>query len=215
MSTPSPFTRPFSIIIVDDHFVVRDGLTAALEMEPDIHVLGSAASGAEARILFARLRPDVVLLDLQLPDTEGCALIAELCASRPPARILVFSAYSRDEDLKAVLEAGAAGYLKKTAERDELLTALRRIAAGGRYLGDDLYRRVKDLRSGPTITLREREVLTLVARGLSNKEIGGVLNISTETVKQHISTMLQKLGVKDRAQAAAEAIRRGIVRIGE
>ena len=212
---PCPSATPFTVVIVDDHFVVRDGLTAALEMEPDIQVVGAAESAAAARELYFSRRPNVVLLDLQLPDTEGCALITELSAADPPARILVFSAYSRDEDLKAVMDAGASGYITKTAPRDELLTALRRVATGGSYLDADSSRRVKNLRSGPTITPRERDVLALIARGSSNKEIAGALGISAETVKQHISTVLEKLTVKDRAQAAAEAIRRGIITLRE
>jgi DNA-binding NarL/FixJ family response regulator len=202
-------------MIVDDHFAVRDGLTAALETEPDIRVIGSADSAAGALALYKNRRPDIVLLDLQLPDTKGCALIAALLAADPLARILIFSAYARDDDLDAVMAAGAVGYVQKAAPRDDLLTALRRVAAGGRYLGSDLYQRIKGLRSGPTITPRERDVLALVAKGQSNKEIAGMLGISTETVKQHISTVLDKLDVKDRTQAATEAIRRGLISFRE
>jgi DNA-binding NarL/FixJ family response regulator len=217
MTTPlPPVTVPtFSVIIVDDHFAVRDGLTAALETEPDIDVIATADSGASLLARYASQRPDIVLMDLQLPDAKGCSLITRLLAVDPTAKILVFSAYARDDDLKTVMSAGAFGYVQKTASRDELLAALRRVATGGRYLGSDFYQRIKGLRAGPTITLREREVLVLIAQGLSNKEIASALGIATETVKQHISTVLDKMEVKDRAHASAEAIRRGIISFGE
>ncbi len=215
MLPDSPFTGPFSVLIVDDHFVVRNGLTAALEAEPDIRVLGEADSAANALAVFSNQRPDVVLLDLQLPDMGCPALITALRAIDPLAKVLVLSAYARADELDRVLEAGAAGYVQKSAPRDELLMALRRVAAGGRHLNADLRRRIKELRSGPAITPRERDVLALIARGQSNKEIAGTLGISAGTVKQHISTVLDKLEVKDRAQAATEAIRRGIISLSE
>lgn len=215
MPLDPPFARPFSVLIVDDHFVVRNGLTAALETEPDIRVLGEADSASNALAVFSSQRPDVILLDLQLPDMGCPALITALREIDPLAKVLVFSAYARDDELDRVMEAGAAGYVQKSAPRDELLMALRQVAAGGRHLNAELRRRIKELRSGPAITPRERDVLALIARGQSNKEIADTLGISAGTVKQHISTVLDKLEVKDRAQAATEAIRRGIISLQE
>lgn len=202
-----------TVLIVDDHFVVRNGLTASIEVEPDIRVIGSADTGETALELYRRQRPGVVLMDMQLPGMDGVESTARIRAEDGGARILVFSTFVRDDEIQAALEAGAAGYLQKSASREELITALRRVAEGRRYLPPELEKRLSDLQLGPSITPREREILALVAEGSANKEIGGRLGISEDTVKQHVSRILQKLGVKDRAQATAEAIRRGIVKL--
>jgi DNA-binding NarL/FixJ family response regulator len=207
--------RSFSVLIVDDHFVVRNGVMAALELESDIVVVGAADSAAGAIAGYSTHRPDVVLLDLQLPDMAGAVVIIQFRAINPNANILVFSAYARDDELSAVMEAGASGYIQKSAPREELLVALRRVAAGGRYMAPHLQSRIREHRAGPAITPREREVLSLIARGHSNKEIASRLSISVETVKEHISTVLGKLEVKDRTGAATEAIRRGIIPLQE
>ena len=211
MSTPQSTSPSFTLIIVDDHFVVRTGLAAAFELEADIRVLGVASSGAEALVLYERQGADVVLLDLQLPDMSGLAVLEWLRATGPAVRILVYSAYVRDDEVREVLDRGASGYVQKTASREELLLALRRVAAGGRYVPPEVYRRIQELKRGPVITEREREILALVSRGQGNKEIAATLGISTETVKEHISSILDKLNVRDRTQATTEAIRRGIL----
>jgi DNA-binding NarL/FixJ family response regulator len=201
------------VMVVDDHFVVRSGLVASLELEEGIEVVAEADSGEAALGLYAEARPDVLLMDLQLPGWNGIETGERLLELDPGARILVFSTFARDDEIQAALDGGALGYLQKTAGREELLGALRRVAAGGRYLAPEIEGRLAGLRLGPAVTLREREVLALVARGRANKEIAAELGISEDTVKRHVSNVLQKLGASDRAQATAEAIRRGIVKV--
>lgn len=202
-----------TILIVDDHFVVRNGLTTSLEIEEDMQVLATSDTGEMATALYEEHRPNVVLMDMQLPGINGVEATALLRQFDPQARILIFSTFAKDDEVQAALEAGATGYLQKSASREELLVALRSVAAGQRYLPQDLEQRLAHLQSGPSITPREREILGLVAKGYANKEIGTALSIGEDTVKQHISRVLQKFGVNDRAQATAEAIRRGIVKV--
>lgn len=201
------------VMIVDDHFVVRSGLVASLELEDDITVVAEAENGEAVIDLFLKARPDVVLMDLQLPGWNGIETTERLLEAAPQARILIFSSFARDDEIQVALVSGALGYLQKTAGRAELITALRHIAAGQSYLPAGLATRLAGLKLGPAITLREREILALVAKGRANKEIAAELGIAEDTVKRHISNVLQKLEVSDRAQATAEAIRRGIVRV--
>lgn len=203
------------IMIVDDHFVVRSGLVASLELEDDITVVAEAESGECVVELFLQTGPDVVLMDLQLPGWNGIETTERLLEAAPRARVLIFSTFARDDEIQAALVSGALGYLQKTAGRDELLHALRQLVAGQTYLPAGISTRLAGLKLGPAITLREREVLALVAKGRANKEIAAELRIADDTVKRHISNVLQKLAVSDRAQATAEAIRRGIIRIDE
>jgi len=203
------------VMIVDDHFVVRSGLVASLELEDDLSVVAEAECGEAALELYRASMPDVVLMDLQLPGWNGIETTERLLEAEPEARILIFSTFARDDEIQAALDGGAKGYLQKTAGRDELIAALHRVAGGGTYLADGIAKRLAGLRLGPAITLREREILALVAKGRANKEIAVSLGIAEDTVKRHVSNVLQKLGVNDRAQATAEAIRRGIIRVGE
>lgn len=206
-------TAPLTVLIVDDHFVVRSGLAASLEVEDDIEIIGEAKRGDEALAVYRRRRPGVVLMDLQLPGLSGVQATAALRAHDPQARILVYSTFAHDDEVQSALDAGAAGYVQKTAPRDELLAALRQVAAGGNYLPPELAQRLKNLRLCAAITSREREVLELVANGHANKQIASLFEISEDTVKRHVSHILEKLGVHDRAQATAEAIRRGIIKV--
>jgi len=206
-------TAPLTVLIVDDHFVVRSGLAASLEVEDDIKVIGEAKRGDEALAAYQRHRPGVVLMDLQLPGLNGVQATAALRADDPHAHILIYSTFAHDDEVQSALDAGAAGYVQKTAPRDELLTALRRVAAGGNYLPPELAQRLANLRLCAAITAREREVLELIAKGHANKQIATLFEISEDTVKRHVSHILEKLDVHDRAQATAEAIRRGIIKV--
>lgn len=199
------------LILIDDHFVVRSGLVASLELEDDMSVLAEADRGEEAAALFGKHQPDVVLMDLQLPGISGVEATARLRAAHPEARVLIFSTFARDEEVAAALKAGALGYLQKSASRDELLKAIRSVAHGRRALPVDLETRLALRTAGPEITPREREILALIAQGKANKEIGATLGIAEDTVKRHVSSILDKLQVNDRAQATAEAMRRGLV----
>lgn len=202
-----------NVMIVDDHFVVRSGLVASLELEDDITVVAEAERGEEAPALLASAKPEVILMDLQLPGWNGIETTERLLELDPAARVLVFSTFARDDEIQSSLDAGALGFLQKTASRDDLIAALRRVAAGERYLAPEIATRLVGLKLGPAITLREREILSLIAKGRANKEIAAALGIAEDTVKRHISNVLQKLDVSDRAQATAEAIRRGIIRV--
>jgi DNA-binding NarL/FixJ family response regulator len=202
-----------NVMIVDDHFVVRSGLVASLELEDDITVVAEAERGEEAPALLVSAKPEVILMDLQLPGWNGIETTERLLELDPAARVLVFSTFARDDEIQSSLDAGALGFLQKTASRDDLIAALRRVAAGERSLAPEIATRLAGLKLGPAITLREREILSLVAKGRANKEIAAALGIAEDTVKRHISNVLQKLDVSDRAQATAEAIRRGIIRV--
>ena len=206
---------PLTVLIVDDHFVVRSGLAASLELDDGIKVLGEAERGEDVVAAYKQWRPQVVLMDLQLPGMGGIAATAALREHDRNAKVLIFSTFARDDEIQAALDAGALGYLQKSASREELLTALRGVAQGRRYLVPELARRLNALRLGPAITPREREILALIANGRANKEIAAVLDVSEDTVKRHVSHILEKLNVNDRAQATAEAIRRGIVKMAE
>lgn len=203
------------LIIIDDHFVVRSGLVASLELEDDLQVLAEADRGEDAQALFAAHRPDVVLMDLQLPGISGIEATARLKSQHPEARVLIFSTFARDEEVSAALRAGALGYLQKSASREALIAAIHQVAAGRKTLPPDLEQRLVQRNAGPEITQREREILALVAQGKANKEIGATLGIAEDTVKRHVSSILDKLNVNDRAQATAEAIRRGMVSVSD
>jgi DNA-binding NarL/FixJ family response regulator len=202
-----------TVLIVDDHFVVRSGLSAALEVESDITVIGEAKRGDEVLAVYQRQRPNVVLMDLQLPGLSGVQATAALRLHDPQARILVYSTFAHDDEVQSALDAGAGGYVQKSAPRDELLTALRRVAAGQSYLPPEISQRLANLRLRAAITTREREILALIANGHANKQIAALFEISEDTVKRHVSHILEKLNVHDRAQATAEAIRRGIIKV--
>lgn len=199
--------------MVDDHFVVRSGLAASLELDDTIVIAGEAERGEEVLAAYQRLRPRVVLMDLQLPGMSGIEATRLLRAHDCAARVLIFSTFARDDEIQAALDAGALGYLQKSASREALLTAIRRVAQGIRFLDPEVARRLAALRLGPAITPREREILSLIAGGRANKEIASQLGVSEDTVKRHVSHILEKLDVNDRAQATAEAIRRGILLI--
>lgn len=206
-------TAPLTLLIVDDHFVVRSGLAVSLEVEDDIEIIGEAKRGDEALREYQRQRPKVVLMDLQLPGLSGVQATAAIRAHDPQACILVYSTFAQDDEVQAALDAGAAGYVQKSASRDELISALRCVAAGGEYLPPELAQRLANLRRNAAITAREREILVLIANGNANKQIAACFDISEDTVKRHVSHILEKLNVNDRAQATAEAIRRGIIKV--
>jgi DNA-binding NarL/FixJ family response regulator len=207
------------IAIADDHPVVREGLVAMLETEPDFQVVGTATTGAEAVALVARTDPDVMLLDLELPELDGVGVLRRLVAEGARVRVIVFTVFDTDERIIAAVEAGAAGYLLKGAPRAELFAAVRTVAAGGSLLASvassAVLRRVRGEvpPGGPSLTLREREVLETLARGLGNKQIAAELGVSERTVKFHVSSLFAKLGAGNRTEAVTIAARAGLVSI--
>jgi len=201
------------LLLIDDHFVVRSGLSASLSLEPDIEIVAEADSGEQALSAYTTHLPDIVLMDLQLPGISGIEATLKILAAHPSARILIFSTFARDEEIHRALRAGALGYLQKSASRPDLLKAISTVAAGRQSLPPDIAVRLQERLPRPDTTPRELEILTLVTRGNANKEIAATLGIAEDTVKQHVSRILQKLNVNDRAQATAEAIRLGLLSV--
>lgn len=206
-------SHPIRLLLVDDHFVVRSGIVASLELEDDIKVVAEADDAAEALKAFEKHAPDAVIMDLQLAGSSGIDATVALCQKHPGARILIFSSFARDEDVYRALRGGALGYLQKAAPRDELLRAVRSVAAGNRWLPPDISQRLADRLNRPEPSPREREVLALISKGRSNKEIATELGLSEDTVKRHVSNVMDKLGANDRAQAVTEALRRGLIEL--
>jgi DNA-binding NarL/FixJ family response regulator len=205
--------QPIKLLVVDDHFVVRSGVVASLALEDDLEVVAEAETGDQALMLYREKRPDVVIMDLRLPGKSGIESTAELMKEFPQARVLIFTTYDGDEDIYRATQAGAFGYLLKSSPREELLMAVRALAKGERYMPAAISSRLAARVAEPDLSPREQEILLLLGRGLSNKEIGGQLFISEDTVKRHISNLFVKLKVNDRAQATAEAIRRGFIHL--
>ncbi|PYQ54603.1 MAG: DNA-binding response regulator [Acidobacteria bacterium] len=203
------------ILLADDHPVVRDGLAAMLGTQPDFQVIGEAGTGAEAVAEAARLRPDVVLMDLEMPSLDGIEAIRRLRAADPAVQVVVLTAFDTDERILGALQAGAQGYLLKGAPRAEIFAAIRAVSAGGALIppvvASKLLRQVRAAESPDALTAREREVLGLVAAGLANREIAARLAISERTVKFHVSALLAKLGAKNRTQAVRLARERGLI----
>ena len=206
-----PKLKPIRLLVVDDHHVVRSGLAASLGLEDDLTVVAEAGNGDDAVAQYRERQPDVVLMDLRLPGADGIAATAALRSEWPHARVLMFTTFDSEEDIYRAMRAGARGYLLKSAPREELLSAIRAVAAGERHLPPALAQRLAGRISTPDVSEREREVLQLMARGKANKEIAAALGISEETVKRHASNLFVKMGVADRAQATSEGIRRGLI----
>ena len=203
-----------SVLLVDDHPVVRAGIRGMLDGEPDLAVVGEAGSGAEALTAVAALSPRVVLMDLRLPGLDGATATSRILATAPGTRVVVLTTYDTDRDILRAVEAGAAGYLLKDVSRADLLAAVRAAAGGETVLAPAVAGRlISRLRrpAGPALSPREIEVLRLVARGLSNGEIGQALFIGEATVKTHLLRAFAKLGVSDRTAAVTRALAAGLL----
>ena len=201
------------ILLVEDHQVVRQGLAALLASTGDLEVVGSVGDGLEAVKSFRALRPDVTLMDLQLPKMGGVEAIGKIRAEFPDARVVVLTTYDGDEDIFRALQAGARGYLLKGMPFDELLKAIHAVHLGKSRIPSPVAEKLAERVSGQQLTARELGVLERIVAGRANKEIAADLFISEATVKTHINSLLGKLGVTDRTQAATVAIQRGFVHL--
>jgi DNA-binding NarL/FixJ family response regulator len=207
-------TEPLRVVLVDDHAVVRRGLADLLSSAPDLQVAGTAADGHEAREVVRELRPDVVLMDLQMPGTDGVEATRTILADNPDVQVLVLTSFSDSDRILAALDAGAVGYLLKDADPDDVIEGVRAVGRGESPLHPKAARELLLARTRPAdkpnLTPREADVLRLVRAGLANKQIARRLGISERTVKAHLTSAFQRIGVPDRTQAALWAERHGL-----
>jgi DNA-binding NarL/FixJ family response regulator len=204
------------VLIADDHPVVRAGLQGMFASQPDFELVGEAANGKEAVMLASQLHPDVVLMDLRMAEMDGALATAEIQTQQPKTPVLVLTTYDSNADILRAIEAGATGYLLKDTPRDELFAAIRSVAQGKAVLAPTVATRLlrqRQVAAGETLSARELEVLSLVAKGASNKEIARSLHLSEATVKSHLIHLFGKLGVSDRTAAVTVAIERGLLRL--
>ena len=199
------------VMIVDDHPLVRVGMATVVNQQADMAIAAEVDGGPRVLELFRTHRPDVVLMDLRLRGESGTRLTSAIRAEFPDARVLVISNYDGDEDIHQALAAGAMGYLFKSVVEDELVDAIREVNAGRRYLPKGVAARLHEHKSGSHLTRREEEILDLLGKGLSNRELGQVLGVSEDTVKTHLKSLFRKLDVSDRAEAVREGLRRGFI----
>jgi two-component system, NarL family, response regulator len=212
-SDPASATNVISVLIADDHPVVREGLTAIFKAQKDIKVVAEATNGEQALELSNQHSPDVLLLDLRMPKKDGLQVMAELAARPPPKpRIIVMTTYESEEDIRRALKAGAKGYLVKGTAPQQIRESVRRVAAGESLLPATIASKLAESMARPELTKRERQVLEYIANGRSNKEIGQILYISEHTVKTHVKSILTKLDAVGRTEAIAVGIKRGLIK---
>lgn len=205
--------EPIRVMTVDDHPVYRDGLSALLALHADFELVAEAGDGNEAIEMFRALRPDVTLMDLSMPAMGGAEAIERIIAEFPDARVIVLTTYQGDADIHRALEAGARGYLMKDVLRHEVADAIRSVHRGGRVVPTAVAQRLAEFTPRIELTDREVEVLGLLAKGMSNKDIAAAIGRTEATVKVHMLHILQKLGASDRTEAVTVALRRGIIHL--
>lgn len=204
---------PIRILVVDDHPILREGIASLLDDQSDMVMVGEAGDGHEAIAQFRALRPDITLMDIQMPGANGTQAIATIRAEDPRARIVVLTTYAGEAQASRALKAGASGYLLKSSLRKEMVEVIRAVHGGGRHVDPDLASRMAFQLPDLPLGERESEVLRLIAEGNSNRATAMLLGISEETVKTHLKSVFAKLRVSDRTHAVTEAIRRGIIEI--
>jgi two-component system NarL family response regulator len=213
MTMTDDATKKIRVMVVDDHFVVRMGLTGSVNVEPDMVVEAEASTGEQAIAAYRQCQPDIVLMDLKLPGMSGVEATKAICEQFPGASVIMLSTHDGEEDIYRSLQVGAKAYLLKTVERKELIDTIRSVHAGGHCISPAVGARLAERMSHPDLTAREVEVLQLIVKGRSNKEIASDLSIAEVTVKLHVGHILTKLGVNDRTQATTTALQRGIIHL--
>jgi DNA-binding NarL/FixJ family response regulator len=202
-----------SILVADDHFIVRMGLIGLVHTEPNLFIVAEAADGQQAVDLFARHKPDLVLMDLRMPIRDGIEATLEIRSHDPHARILMLTTFDGDTDIHKALQAGAQGYVLKSATGRELIPAIQAVAAGQRWIPKEIAKRLASRKLFEELTPREVQVLQLLAKGSANKQIADMLSITEHTVKDHLKSIFGKLQVEDRTEAVTAAIQRGIIHL--
>ena len=205
--------RPIRVLCVDDHRLMREGVARIVGVHADMEVVGGASNGEQAVAQFVEQRPDVTLMDLQLPVVNGIEAIRRIRQIDGSARIVVLTMYEGDENIHRAFDAGAMGYVLKDAIPDDLIHVIREVHAGRRVMGPDIQRALAQRATQRTLTVREQQVLELLSRGMRNKEIASALGITADTTGAHVKSIYAKFGVHDRTAALAEAIRRGLIYI--
>jgi DNA-binding NarL/FixJ family response regulator len=201
------------VLVADDHYVVRMGLIALVNTEPDMEVVGEAVDGNQAVEMFQRCNPNLVLMDLRMPVKDGIAATREIRSKNPNARVLMLTTYDGDTDIHRAIEAGAQGYVLKNSTGEKLIPALRAVAAGEKWIPKEIATRLAARKLFEDLTPRELQVLQEMSKGLANKEIADVLKITEHTVKDHLKNILGKLRVADRTEAVTVALQRGIIQL--
>lgn len=204
-------TESIRILIVDDHPLLREGITMVLAQERDMLLVGEASTGREAVSLYTATRPDLVLMDLRLPDMSGIDAMTAIRASSPRAKVVILTTFEGDAEVSRALSAGAAGYLLKSMPRKQIVEALRQVLAGRRRIAPAVAANLAEHLGQEALSQREITILQRVAEGDRNKEIAARLSLSEETIKSHMKNILEKLGASDRTQAVSIAVRRGIM----
>ncbi len=205
--------NPIRVLLADDHPALREGMAAIIDRQADLSVVAEAGDGREAIALAREHKPDVILMDLQMPEMGGLEAIPAILAELPETRIVVLTTFDGDEDIYRALQAGARAYLLKDMGKDQYLEAIRAVHAGQRWIPAEIASRLADRMNRTGLTPRETDVLRLVVHGRSNKEISSELSITEETTKTHLQAVFLKLGVRDRTQAAIAALRQGVIHL--
>lgn len=201
------------VLTVDDHPLMREGIAAVVAEQPDMVTVGEAGNGWQGLQIYDRLRPDVTLMDIQMPGMDGLEALGRLRTLSPTARVIVLTTFKADAQAYEALKLGAAGYLLKTQLRTELLDAIRAMHRGNRWIPNEIAQEIAAHAGRETLSTREVDVLEHIAQGLSNREIGGVLSLSEDTIKARVKTILSKLDARDRTHAVVLALRRGLLRL--
>ena len=206
-------TEPIRMLIVDDHPLLQEGIALVVDHEPDMQVVGSASTGRESIELFQKIRPNLVLMDLRLPDMSGIDAMVAIRAKSPTAKVIILTTFEGDAEVNRALKAGASGYLLKTMPRKEIVDSIRQIHAGRRRIDPGVAANLAEHMGQEALSQREIGILKQVAEGSRNKEIAAHFSLSEETIKSHMKNILEKLGPADRTQAVSIAVRRGIMEL--